>query len=274
MKHQKIINNLSAGEMEQPKANIQGTPADMNMRLYYQTAMRVKFNYTYPQLIAFDELSDGRTFQWIETTDKVHVLVFTPRFSFLQLGECLSKGPQDVLYQNFSLGSSAYDPDSFMFYGEAAQLSDCLKIDCPQILFTDHLSLAGILCNNEKLPLGKPHYILLHNQNRVINFQSQFKTLVHEMRHAWQHYTDPDKYFSDYHDLDYYRGRSKKKIDQYFQQEAELDAEAYALAYLHLVAETPLNWGTHSEETDQILESRAREYLENPEKYLLPQCGS
>lgn len=238
--------------------------ADIDMCPYYSVFGK-NLSFDCPILVAVDELPEGQSSYWGETEKGDLVLLFTSSLSPFGLEVRLEKGPQDnerILMPPFQLLTQVHSlmkcSDLSKIYHVASLVASTLNIPCPQVFPSDRMSLSGELYCNGKLAGGKPYIILIKAGKSLISI---YKTISHEIRHAWQHYTDPEKYFSDYHVLSDYPGNREEKCDLYFRQEAELDAEAYALAFTHYHFDLPLNWRQYSEITSKNLESRAKEYL-------------
>lgn len=113
------------------------------------------------------------------------------------------------------------------------------------------LNMSGLLLNEG----GNPKKVL-YSKGVLISEREilpMIKTLVHELRHVWQHQREPKKYFSNYsYELQYI------DIDKYFLQDAEVDAEAFALKYLHDEYDRPIAGWNNSAIVNSVVERRAK----------------
>ncbi len=216
--------------------------------------------------LAVEFLPDNLLFMWAKTPEGASLFLFTPQLSRTEFVRCLKDGPNDSSFclNDFYFTGLEQVYDWGIIYAMAADLSCHWNVPCPQVFCSNHISLAGVtICNNDGIALC----IILRSD---LHPDRQAESLVHEMRHIWQYNTNQEKYFSNYRPFSELSGAYEEKYTEYMKQEAELDAEAFAWAFLHHEYKTPLNWDTHTDEINQIIEMRAREYLERPDEYALP----
>lgn len=134
--------------------------------------------------------------------------------------------------------SSEFDDihDTILNYSLALRVSDFLKIDCPQLLVVSemeqikNMSGLAIPCEN-----GNNIGMILLKSGRI--FAWKVKTLVHELRHVWQHQYHHKIYFSDYKFYDRFSPFEKEK---YSLQKAEIDADAFAYRFMNECLEIPI----------------------------------
>lgn len=80
--------------------------------------------------------------------------------------------------------------------------------------------------------------------------------IVHELRHLWQYTTDKELYFADYRVREDF-----KDIDAYNLQPAELDAHAFAMAYMEERFGISPTFNNLADATFDSIQNRADEIL-------------
>ncbi len=125
----------------------------------------------------------------------------------------------------------AVDMDMYIIYSLAYIIADNLNMRCPPILmYRPGNGYTGNSYNDSKT--GKTTHIEITEKDSKKGFGivDYAESLAHEMRHCWQHETNPIEYFSDYK---YFTDYPESKREQYFLQPAEIDANAYALLFIN-----------------------------------------
>lgn len=106
-----------------------------------------------------------------------------------------------------------------MLQGFIEEICRVLEIDTPEVRFdTSHFQTTTMLaqCSSD----GKEIFLKeFEKPNPDVLFAA-----AHELRHIWQLQTDEEKFFSDYKTAD-----ECGSVDVYNQQEAEVDANAFAV---------------------------------------------
>ena len=227
-----------------------------NMELFYRDLYK-QMRDNCPEVIVFEKNPTGEEIQWEINGDRkiAYLSQDVPDRQKLQL--VMAGPPSTDSHHSARTGVARSCPDHSDLYGCAAVVSKILSIRCPQLVVMDSSIMghnAGILLNNGDFPKA----ILIKD---TLPFERKFKTIAHEMRHAWQHITNPSYYFADYHfSMD-------KVVEEYRQQVAEVDAEAFARAFCHFVFDTPVQTHRYSADTDQMINELAEKMVASPLDY-------
>ena len=227
-----------------------------NMELFYRVLSK-QMRDNCPEVIVVEKNPNGEEIQWEINGDRkiAYLSQDVPDRQKLQL--VMAGPPSTDSHHSARTGVARSCPDHSDLYGCAAAVSKILSIRCPQLVVMDSSIMghnAGILLNNGDFPKA----ILIKD---TLPFERKFKTIAHEMRHAWQHITNPDHFFADYHfSMD-------KGIDEYMQQVAEVDAEAFSRAFCHLMFGTPIQINRFSADTDQLINELAEKMVASPLDY-------
>ncbi len=125
----------------------------------------------------------------------------------------------------------ACDADMTELYTLATFVANTLRIACPQILMISDMGMVGAagmagLALNAGGTDCRTTMILLNSQ---VSFTEQCKSLIHEMRHAWQHEKHQIRFYGkDNEKYRYWTDYPEDKKQAYYLQKAEIDAEAFA----------------------------------------------
>jgi len=115
--------------------------------------------------------------------------------------------------------------DMAEIYRTASTICEWLRIPCPQIIVSKNAPLNGCAYNTES---GDETIWINIRQNDPI--KEMYLTLAHELRHAWQHKYNNEKYFKNYKMYDE-NSSYDEKVAYYFQP-AEIDAFAFSVCFM------------------------------------------
>ena len=209
-----------------------------------------------PAVIVLKQLPNGECIQWQKEGNK-YIAMLAEDIPDIKKLELVMAGPPatDSHFYTETIASSC--PIYSEIYGFASMLSNSLSIRCPQILvFGSHYPKRcnGMLHNDGNCPM-------VITMKGSLSTDRTIRTLAHEMRHAWQHITNPEYFFVDYHFT------ADNGVDEYAQQVAEVDAEAFSRAFCHLVFGVPIQEHRFSVYTDQLINELAKKMAASPLDY-------
>lgn len=122
---------------------------------------------------------------------------------------------------NYKIGVSDFGKDAYEIYGAAIYLADKLNLKkCPQIIGCSAQVIPDYKGMTIQDELNQTYCILIKNS---MPLWEKLETLAHEMRHAWQHQVDHNKFFANYN-----FNFTKDNLEEYYLQPAEVDAEAFS----------------------------------------------
>ena len=134
-------------------------------------------------------------------------------------------------------------------------VADILKIDAPEVTqnadnFESDTMLAQVYVRGD----GRFFVYLKDIDNITLD---TYFSIAHEMRHIWQVKTDFETYMRSY------KNRSNLSLEDYNNQLAEIDANAFATVIMEILFDiTPLYSGM-SEKTIELIEERADYIIDN-----------
>lgn len=201
----------------------------LDMTELYRTATSTasKFGLPCPVIISNQEIGNYDFLYLSDSKQKNYAIALSKKLNSKQelkiIEEVLPIRTSNIYYINDDWELFNDVGDMYYFYSLACALSDTLKMRCPIIALQRTLpyDLSGVSCNEDK-KAGKTLSIHIAQDE---NLEKMLKTLVHEMRHAWQHHKYPEKYFKNYRFIQEF---DKENDLEYFLQPAEIDAEIYA----------------------------------------------
>ena len=127
-------------------------------------------------------------------------------------------------------------------------ICNILKIRAPKLLndashkFTSKTRIAEIDLDNN----------IIYLKDDKINYDKLF-AIAHELRHLWQSDVDHKFYFSNYQPSD------QLDIDEYNQQPAEVDANAFGGLVMEYLFNIYATWDSFSDETCDMIYDRMEE---------------
>ena len=139
--------------------------------------------------------------------------------------------------------------------GFVSDMAKILKIDMPKVEYdTRHFETDTMLA---QAYIGKHGETIIYlKQTDSITLDTYF-SIAHEMRHIWQVKYDYELY------MRHYKGRDKLSLEDYNNQLAEVDANAFATVVMEdLFDVSPLYKGM-SEKTIELIEARADYIVDN-----------
>ena len=218
--------------------------SDINMREIYCKIMNdeVFENRRCPQLIPEQDLPDGLDYVELCLNGEITGVITRKGLTadtILKILEGNWKGNNkiiDISKESSTLQCLGVDSNVSLIYSIAYMISIDLGIRCPPIIIRkketilggDSITYRGTCFNDNNLKTTSIDIIEKEGQEIV----SLSACLAHEMRHCWQHETDPIMYFEDYK---YYLDFPQKKMEKYYLQPAEIDAYAYESQYLNAI---------------------------------------
>lgn len=196
-----------------------------------------------PVILTNQQLPDGIDSLWVRSKDSLYqMIIVSDRLAEdevcrLIVSEVKRKNHKYEMIVDESFAFYNHADDMTIVYLLISEIALSLQVRCPMLTIMRDVPewTLGTLKNsfgiawNQMGTMGKTMMISLYESNwpgknaeeRILY---AFKTMLHEMRHVYQHEYFPEKFFAAYN--------PNLPFEQYFLQPAEADAEAYAYRVL------------------------------------------